>query len=188
VNPSEILARIKATASPLARQLLLTGLVTRLLEDRGKPAPVIIGGLALSYYSREVYFTADIDLAYADRDALDSVLGQLGFTGRGRYWIHEDLDIAVECPASTLPGEEAPREFVELEAGLHCVIVGLEDLIVDRLNACKHWKSEADCETAALLVARYRDELDWSYLERKAALQENDTLVELRALRAGRNP
>jgi hypothetical protein len=188
VNPSEILAKIGATASPLARQLLLAGLVTRLLEDRGKPAPVIIGGLALSYYSREVYFTADIDLAYAERDALDAVLGELGFTTRGRYWVHQDLDIAVECPASTLPGEEAPREFVELEAGLHCVIIGLEDLIVDRLNACKHWKSEVDCETAALLVARYRNELDWSYLERKAALPENDTLAELRALGERGNP
>jgi hypothetical protein len=28
----------------------------------------------LSYDTKEVYFTADIDLAYADREALDEVL------------------------------------------------------------------------------------------------------------------
>jgi hypothetical protein len=188
VNPSEILARIGATASPLARQLLMAGLITRLLEDRGKPAPVVIGGLALSYYSREVYFTADIDLACADRDALDTVLGELEFSRKGRYWVHEILDMAVEAPASTLAGEEAPRETVELDAALHCVMIGLEDLIIDRLNACKHWKSEGDCEMAALLVARYRQELDWSYLERKAALPENDLPEEIRALREERQP
>ncbi|MCX8118799.1 MAG: hypothetical protein N3G78_12850 [Desulfobacterota bacterium] len=48
---------------------------------------MIIGGCALSYYSREVYFTADIDLAYADREALDRVLKRVGFEKRGRYWV-----------------------------------------------------------------------------------------------------
>ncbi len=176
------------TASPLGRQLLMAGLVTRLLEDRGRPAPVIIGGLALSYYSREVYFTADIDLAFADRHALDEVLVELGFVRKGRYWIHEALDIAVEAPASDLGGEEAPRETVDLDDGLRCVVIGLEDLIIDRMNACKHWRSEGDCEAAALLAARYRGELDWDYLDRKAALPANDLVAELRGLRERSRP
>jgi hypothetical protein len=166
----------------------MAGLITRLLEERGRPAPVVIGGLALSYYSREVYFTADIDLACADRDSLGVVLGELGFSRRGRYWIHESLDIAVEAPATTLAGEDAPCETVELDGGLHCVLIGLEDLIVDRLNACKHWKSEGDCEAAELLIVRYRDDLDWDYLERKASLPENDVLAELRAFRERERP
>jgi len=183
-----MLAKIEATEAPLARQMLMTGLITRLLEDKGKPAPVVIGGLALSYYTREVYFTADIDLAYADRDALDAVLGELGFIKKGRYWVHEGLDMAVEAPASELAGDDAPQETVELEGGLRCVFIGLEDLIIDRMNACKHWKSEVDCEMTALLVVRYREELDWAYLEKRAALPENDTLAELRALKARKAP
>jgi hypothetical protein len=188
VDASEVLARIGATGSPLVRQLLMAGLITRQFENRGKAAPVIIGGLALSYYSRETYFTADIDLACTDREHLDVVLRELGFARQGRYWIHGTLDIAVEASASTLAGEEAPRETVELDGGLHCVVIGLEDLIVDRLNACKHWKSEGDCEAAELLVVRYRDELDWDYLEQKAACPENDLLTELRALRERGRP
>jgi hypothetical protein len=188
VKTHELLAKIGAAESPLARQMLMTGLITRVLEEKGKPAPILVGGLALSYYTRDVYFTADIDLAYADREALDEALRDLGFEPRGRYWIHVDLDMAVEAPASDLAGEDSPRETVELDHGLHCVVVGLEDLIIDRMNACKHWKSTVDCEMTELLVSRYAKEIDWNYLEKKAACPENDTLAELRVLREKRSP
>jgi hypothetical protein len=188
VDTEDILARIATTEAPLARQMLMTGLITRVLEQRGKPAPVLVGGLALSYYTREVYFTADIDLAYIDDDALDAALRELDFVQRGRYWIHEGLGMAVEAPASGLAGEDAPRETVEMEGGLRCIVIGLEDLIIDRLNACRHWGSDVDCEMAELLIVRYREELDWAYLERRAALPENDTLAELLALKARDDP
>lgn len=183
MDKNRILEIIGKTESPLKKQLLVVALITRLLEEAEKSAPVIIGGCALSYYSREVYFTADIDLAYADREALDRVLKDIGFKKEGRYWIHEGLKLAVEAPASSLGGEEAPLEIVELGEGLRCTIIGIEDLIIDRLNACKHWKSEMDCEMAELLANRYVADLDWPYLERKAALPANDTLKELRDMK-----
>jgi hypothetical protein len=76
-------------------------------------------------------------------------------------------------------GEDSPVEIVDLGEGLHCRIIGIEDLLIDRLNACKHWKSETDCEMVELLAKRYVNDLDWPYLERKAAMPENDTLSEL---------
>jgi hypothetical protein len=179
MDTQQILEIVEKTDSPLKRQLLMVALVTRLLEERGKSSPVIIGGCALSYYSREVYFTADIDLAYSDRESLDSVLESLDFQKRGRYWVNEGLKIAIEAPASVLAGEESPVETVDLGEGLHCRIIGIEDLLIDRLNTCKHWKSEIDCEMVELLLKRYLNDLDWSYLERKAALPENDTSSEL---------
>ena len=69
------------------------------------------------------------------------------------------------------------------DMGLRCIVIGLEDLIIDRMNACKPWRSEVDCEMAELLIVRYREELDWAYLEQRAALPENDTLAELRTLK-----
>jgi len=48
-------------------------------------------------YSREVYFTADIDLAYADREALDTVLTNIGFEKQGKYWASKGLKIAIEA-------------------------------------------------------------------------------------------
>ncbi len=183
MNTEEILKIIKDTESPLKRQLLMVGLITRLLEEQGKKAPVVIGGCALSYYSREVYFTTDIDLAYAERQALDHVLKSVGFQKKGRYWVHEGLEMAIEAPASKLVGEEAPVEIVEVGEGLQCTIIGIEDLIIDRMNASKHWKSEIDCEMAELLVNRYYNDLDWPYLERKAAKPENDILSELQEMK-----
>ena len=187
MNKKEIQAKIKTVGSPLARQLLMTGLITRLLEEQGKEAPVLIGGLALSYYTREVYFTSDIDLAYADREALDAVLKSLDFVKKGRYWIQHELDMAVEVPTDELADEKSPLESVELDFGLRCVIIGVEDLLIDRLNACKHWNSQIDCEMAELLIAHYSKELDWTYLKGKAELPENDTLSELMTFKKKRS-
>jgi hypothetical protein len=183
METQEVIEIIQKTESPLKRQLLMVALLTRLLETMNQPAPVIIGGCALSYYSREVYFTSDIDLAYANRQALDSALKNIGFKKEGRYWVHEGLKLAVEAPASSLPGEDSPIEVVELGEELQCSVIGLEDLVVDRLNAFKHWKSEIDGEMVELLIRRYRDDLDWSYLEKKTKLPENDTLREILELK-----
>lgn len=183
MKTDEIIEKIRQTESPLKRQLLMVALITNLLKEKGKEAPVIIGGCALSYYSREVYFTADIDLAYADREALDDVLKGIRFAKRGRYWINEDLKIVVEVPASVLVDEESPIEIAELGEGLQCRIIGIEDLLIDRLNACKYWKSETDCEMVELLLKRYNKELDWGYFEKKAARPENNTMSELLELK-----
>jgi len=161
----------------------MVALITRLLEQKGKEAPIVIGGCALSYYTREVYFTADIDLAYADREALDTVLKEIGFMKEGRYWVNEEIKLAIEVPASVLIGEDSPVEIVELAENLQCKIIGIEDLIIDRLNACKYWKSEIDCEMVELLIKRYTKELDGDYLEKKAVTPENDVLSELLELR-----
>jgi len=179
MDKKKTLAIIKQTASPLKKQLLMVSLITALLEKKGKKLPVLIGGCALSYYSREVYFTADIDLAYSDRESLNEVLSDLGFKREGRYWFSEELAIAVEAPADALIDEEAPLEIVEFEEGLNCRILGVEDLIIDRMNACKHWKSEADCEMVELLISRYANDIDWNYLKKKASSPENDILDEL---------
>lgn len=183
METQELLEIIKKTESPLKKQLLMVGLLTQRLKKRNKPAPVIIGGCALSYYSREVYFTSDIDLAYSDRETLNAVLQDLGFNKEGRYWINEELKVVIEAPASSLLEREAPVEVVELGEGLECYIIAIEDLIIDRLNAFKHWKSETDGEMVELLIRRYKEDLDWAYLEKKARLPENDTLSEILALK-----
>jgi len=183
MNKEEIIGLIRQTESPMKRQLLTVALISYLLQKKGKEVPIVIGGLALSYYTREVYFTADIDLAYSDRDSLDEVLTEMDFEKKGRYWVNEDLKIAIELPVGVLAEEDAPLEIVELGPELQCKIIGIEDLIIDRLNACKHWKSEIDCEMAELLVVRYLKELDWDYLEKKARKPENDLIQELDELK-----
>ena len=50
MNTNEILEKIRQMESPLKRQLLMVALITNLLEQKGKNAPIVIGGCALSYY------------------------------------------------------------------------------------------------------------------------------------------
>jgi hypothetical protein len=178
-----LLERIALTSSPLKRQLLMLAGITRELRQRGKPAPILIGGCALAYYSREVYFTADIDVAYPDREGLGEVLLQFGFVVDGRYWVHHELKLVLEVPTSSLHGEDAPLEIVEFEDGLECTIIGIEDLLIDRMNACKHWKSTSDCEMVELLVRQFSEEIDWEYLISRAALADNTTAEEFRELK-----
>jgi len=183
MDKEKVMGLIRDTESPLKRQLLTVALVSSLLKKKGKEVPTVIGGLALSYYSREVYFTADIDLAYSDRDALDEVLTEIDFDKRGRYWVNEDLKIAIEVPVGVLLEEDAPLEIVEFGSELQCQIIGIEDLIIDRLNACKHWNSQIDCEMAELLVFRYIKELDWVYLENRAKRPANDVFEQLQGFK-----
>lgn len=183
MDKDKIAGIIKQTESPLKRQLLTVAAVSHFLKEKKKDLPIIIGGLALSYYTREVYFTADIDLAYPDRDALDDVLKDWNFVKKGRYWVNDDLQIAIEVPVGVLVEENAPLEVVDMGPDLQCRIIGVEDLIIDRLNACKHWKYEIDCEMSELLVRKYYKELDWDYLIKKAEHPQNDTFQELNALK-----
>lgn len=47
-------------------------------------------------------------------------------------------------------------------------VIGVEDLILDRLRACVHWHSESDCEWAQRLLAIHHREIDWKYLSQTA--------------------
>ena len=183
MNKEEIIELIKKTESPLKRQLLLVALISYLLRLKGKEIPVVIGGLALSYYTREVYFTSDIDLAYSDRESLDEVLKEIDFKKKGKYWVNEGFMAAIEVPVNVPGDEEAPTETVELGPDLHCKIIGIEDLILDRIKAYKNLNSEVDGEMSQLLIMRYFDEVDWEYIELKAAHPEINVGENLRELK-----
>ena len=55
-----------------------------------------------------------------------------------RHWYHEELDIALEIPGDYLAGSIEKLTVVEI-GGMECYIIGVEDLIVDRLAAAKFW-------------------------------------------------
>lgn len=97
--------------------------------------------------------------------------------------MNEDLKIAIEVPVGVLVEEDAPLEIVEFGSELQCQIIGIEDLIIDRLNACKNWNSQIDCEMAELLVFRYIKELDWVYLENRAKRPANDVFEQLQGFK-----
>lgn len=60
--------------------------------------------------------------------------------------------------------------MLELQIGRHRVrVIGVEDLLVDRLNRTLHWQDEAARKAVLMVLAgRHARTIDWSYLERRA--------------------
>jgi len=145
----------------------LAVLTDRLREDAMEPT--LVGGAAVEFYTAGGYTTKDIDLALTHCPEVDRAFADLGFTKEGRYWYRTDLDLLFEAPAPmALPGETSPRTRVEVE-GVEVVVLGIEDLVIDRLRAWVHGQSEEDGRWARRLALLYSDRLDWAYLREKTA-------------------
>ena len=153
---------------PMRRRLVALGLLTdRLAEDGIEP--VLVGGAALEIYTAGGYSTKDMDLALPASSAVDAAFEELGFAKEGRYWYRTDLDLLFEAPApADLPGEDAPRTVLEVD-GLKVVVLGVEDLLIDRLRAWVHWQSAEDGRWARRLGLLWADRIDWAYLRRRLA-------------------
>lgn len=151
---------------PLKRNLLVLGIITKGL-GKYRLRPVLVGGRAVEFYTLGEYRTFDNDLVCRRMEELKSLLKELGFKRTGRHWYLERTDTAIETPSTYLTGDE--RLVRRVRVGKYVVsVIGIEDLVVDRLNACVHWRSELDCEQAAALVATHSGDIDWKYLRARA--------------------
>jgi excisionase family DNA binding protein len=161
---ADFLSRLHGT---LEKRLAFMALLTRACVSRGWQPPVIVGGQAVEFYSAGGYATVDIDLV-SESEPLDEILPGWGFERRGRHWMRADLGLIVEAPGSRLaPGQRDRLTEVQV-AGASAYVLGLEDVIVDRLAACVHWSSENDCRWAKVLLDAHRTELDLDYLRAQA--------------------
>lgn len=148
------------------RRLVALALVAdRLAEDGIEP--ILVGGAALEIYTAGGYATGDVDLALARSPEVDRAFADLGFRVQGRFWVREDLDLLFEAPAPAgLPGETAPRLVIEVE-GLPVVVIGVEDLLIDRVRAAVHWKSDEDRRWARRLALLHAGRIDWAYVHQR---------------------
>lgn len=137
-----------------------------------KKKPILVGGSAVEFYTRGVCKSIDIDLL-ADRKSLIPILEKMGFSKIGRQWFYTK-DTGIEIVGESLEGR---RVNEVLHEGKLIRILSIEDLIVDRLNACKHWKSQYDCEQAQVLFGVYSGKLDMEYLKKR--MKEEDLEMEL---------
>ena len=161
-------ALLKAEQEPRRRRLLALGLLTERLAEHGIE-PILVGGGALEFYTAGGYATKDMDLALAPSEEVHAAFAALGFERQGRYWHQPELDLLFEAPAPPgLPGEDAPRTETEV-AGLRVVVIGVEDLLIDRLRAWVHWKSVEDERWARRLALLYAKRIDWCYVTDRVA-------------------
>lgn len=114
--------------------------------------PVVVGGLAVELYTAGGYSTSDIDMVTPYTSKVDCIMESLGFVKEGRHWLHTELDVFIEMPMPPLAGSS--DKIVEMDVrGLPVYVIGVEDLIMDRLRAFEHWKSEEDGRWATQLMA-----------------------------------
>ena len=168
------------------RRLIALGLLTKALVPHGIE-PILVGGGALEFYTAGGYATSDVDLALPSCPEVDAAFADMGFAKEGRYWVRDDLDLLFEAPAPAgLPDESASRTEVEVD-GLRVVVIGIEDLLLDRLRAWVHWQSGEDERWARRLALLYGDRFDWQYLRdrTKQVAEEADAVAQL-AEEAGR--
>jgi hypothetical protein len=163
----------------VARRLRFVALLTKAVVALGWSAPVIVGGYAVQYYTSGDYRTVDIDLVGAS-EPVAQVLESWGFLREGRHWYDAELKFAIEVPGGQLDPPEAARVFGVRVEGVTAYILGIEDLIIDRLNACVHWNDAESCRWARVMLLT-APELDEAYLEERAVTEQ--VLEKLRELR-----
>ncbi|CAG0958672.1 MAG: hypothetical protein MPEBLZ_03001 [Candidatus Methanoperedens nitroreducens] len=160
------LKKISSIENLVDRKIYFMGLLTREAEKR-HVQPIVVGGSAVDFYTEGIYPSYDIDLV-SDRKVIGEILEHVfDFKQSGKNWINEQIGLYVEVPGSHLAGDKDKVMTIKIE-NLKVYVIGIEDLIIDRLNACVHWKSQRDCDQAQYMIRYYRDRVDFEYLEKKA--------------------
>jgi len=93
-------------------------------------------------------------------------------------WLSKDLGVAIQI-VGLLPKGSLERTLT-IQAGPYIVkVIGVEDLIVDRLVYAKSWKSSGDLEKAKVLYANFKKQIDQNYLKETAKKRGvNDFLAQ----------
>ncbi|MBI5555732.1 MAG: helix-turn-helix domain-containing protein [Elusimicrobia bacterium] len=167
---------LKSLPDTFAKRLLFVGLLTKELTKYNS-RPIVVGGHAVEFYTRGNYTTADIDVVVVDYQKLGEILAGWGFVKKGRHWMSEEYDIVIESPANALHGSMEKIAEIEIK-GLKVYLEGIEDIIIDRLNAFVHWKSKDDGEWARRMIKLNMDKIDWDYLAQKAKEEKVKEVLE----------
>ena len=157
------------------RMAFLSWLGGRLKKRYGTRA-VVVGGTAAEFYSSSMLATFDIDVIYANAGHIDAILLGEGFQKRGRYWMNDDLDVTLEAPDHTLDGDIERVVSVRVSDDEPVHIIGLEDLVVDRLEQYAFGGARECLEQAYYLLDQdYPTPVDAEYLAKR--------LVEINGLK-----
>lgn len=150
----------------LERQMSVAGIIATELAKKGTHV-VMVGGSAVELYTQANYMTRDIDFIAARPDGIKEVMSELGFKNDGGTWyLPDNPNIVVEFPAGPLDGSWDKTLNISLPDGNHVKVIGIEDIIIDRASAVKHWNDPEEW-TNYLITGNYA-RIDWEYLEQRA--------------------
>jgi hypothetical protein len=145
------------------------------LSKRLDPKPVLVGGGAVELYTAGAFVTGDIDLI-GDIKRVADALEEMGFVREGRHFVKGKIFIEVVAPTTGARTDEIKIQEKDIEGMVR--VISIEDLIIDRLCACKWWRSQTDCEQARYLIGVYLDRCDRRYLAERARKEEVDDMLK----------
>ena len=166
------ISRLRKEPNELRKKMLLLGYVTSQLEKK-KQSIFLVGGQAVETYTAGQFLTGDIDVTTSDSAMTQKVLKSLGFEEIGMIWLNKPLGIAFH-----IVGYFPPERSRTIRIGPYKArIVGVEELILDRLSAAKFWNIPADYEKAKVLYDNCEKQLDKDYLREIAKKKKVDDLL-----------
>src|SRR6267378_26 len=175
-NAQSVIPRLKKEPDELARKMLLIGYLTERLERKKPESVYIVGGQAVETYTAGQFRTGDIDIVTPDSKVAEEILKQIGFEREGMIWLSKVLGLAIHIVGLSLRNFEKARI---IRAGPYLVrIVGVEDLIIDRLEAAKFWNSQVDLEQAKALWKGFRKQIDLQYLRKRARQERVEDVLQ----------
>jgi len=162
------------------KALLIAAVICTLLREY-KNSAVVVGGSALEFYSVSNYATLDIDFVARDSQGIKEVMLNLGFVNNGGTYILDiDPTVIVEFPKGPLAGDTGRVINVAMTSELSVNIIGIEDILIDRLCAAKFWGDGSEQWVKFLMLTHYT-EIDWRYcLKRAREEQCEDTFRKCR--------
>jgi len=125
---------------------------------------VLVGGLAVEIYSKNIYLTQDIDLvdvSYRTPAELHKAMAKIGFEKTGRVYSNKTTDITVEFPSApiTVGDERVIETTVVSSAAGDIPILKAGDVVKDRLAAYFHWRDKPSLVQALTVLIKFPDEL-----------------------------
>jgi hypothetical protein len=132
VPQREELERALALENETERKLAVAALIDQLAQRIGWRA-IVIGGLAVEFWTHGAYSTGDIDLYLPHGPAMDDLFAELGFERHGRQWVLPEHELFIEAPAS-FPAEHEEVHEVTLRSGFTVLLLSPEDVLVVRLH------------------------------------------------------
>lgn len=167
------------------KMLTFCALITAFFE-KDSIKPIIVGGLSIEVYTRNNYTTFDIDLIMDGRGKLDDLLiYELGFTKEGRSWYHKRLELSIEIPGNFLEGNKDKVMQMKLESGKYVYLIGIEDIIIHRLESAivsqpKNPDWTDDYEWAKRMFEIHKSDteiMDKEYLLQASRVAQVDTII-----------
>ena len=171
------LLNLKRIGNRWERRLFFAAIISEFLQKKHQVDLVVVGGNAVEFYTLGSYSTEDIDIVVTNFGIVENLLQYLDFEKINRIWYREDIDISIDPVGSELAGD--PKRVSRVSIKDKTVqVIGLEDIIVDRLNALIHWKSEQDGLWAQEIVAIHQEDIDWKYLEQRCKKEQVTSALE----------